>query len=133
MSGKTYHVGVTNVEVEDLTPRSSTLLVRIPSSVPARAFNSCPIDKELDFKPTELASWVLVFCINRLLYRALSSIPSGVYSWDPQGSSGGMLRSLLLWVCQAVGDLPERLCSMSGKTCHVWVTNVEEEDLIPSC
>ncbi len=56
MSGKTYHVGVTNVEVENLTPRSSTLLVSIPSSVSVGDFNSCPIDKELDFITKELAS-----------------------------------------------------------------------------
>ncbi len=85
LPGKTCHIGVTNVEVEDLTSRSSTLLVSIPSSVPSRDFNSCPIDKESDFITKELASWVLVFCLNRLLFRALSSIPSRVYSWDPQG------------------------------------------------
>ncbi len=165
MSGKTCHVGVTNVEEEDLTPGSSTLLVSIPSSVPhckdkipkfqnkysqkrnigasvpistfmrlwaiyifprtvslfcwrkyvdrswnymnrsqthecwnwgwghaiprkgiykgefrcsaTKDLNSCPPDKELDFITKELASWVLVFCHNRLLYRALFSHPGG--------------------------------------------------------
>jgi hypothetical protein len=86
MSGKTYHVGVTNVEEEDLTPGSSKLLVSIPSYVPTGS----PPDKELDFLTKELASWVLVFCLNRLLCRALSSTQWRVLMTGPPGGDLGV-------------------------------------------
>jgi len=53
MSGKTYHVGVTNVE--DLTPHLP-LLVSLPKFCSYRGLNSCPPVEELGALTNELTS-----------------------------------------------------------------------------